>query len=76
VKKMANKAAKNISSEESQTMVPTLTMFGRPAIWTACLSAAVVLTTRAIMSVAAAVAQRTPGWLLRCRRGGCRSALT
>ena len=29
VKYMANRPAKNISSLESQTMVPTLTMFGR-----------------------------------------------
>src|SRR6201986_2174122 len=31
VKYIANKAAKNISSEDSQTMVPTLTRFGRLA---------------------------------------------
>ena len=29
VKYIANSAAKNINSEESQTMVPTLTMLGR-----------------------------------------------
>ena len=29
VKYIANRAAKNISSQDSQTMVPTLTMLGR-----------------------------------------------
>jgi hypothetical protein len=34
VKYIANKPAKNMSSLESQTMVPTLTMFGRVSEWT------------------------------------------
>src|ERR1700759_3884353 len=34
VKYMANRPAKNISSLESQTIVPTLTMFGRVSEWT------------------------------------------
>jgi hypothetical protein len=38
VKYMANRPAKNISSLESQTMVPTLTMLGRVSEWTLFVS--------------------------------------
>ena len=34
VKYIANRPAKNISSLDSQTIVPTLTMFGRVSEWT------------------------------------------
>ena len=53
VKYAANSAAKNISSEESQTIVPTLTMLGRS--WCPCSRdagiTAVDVATGAIMSV-------------------------
>src|SRR5882757_9274372 len=47
VKYIANSPAKNISSLESQTMVPTLTMLGRVSEWTLLdskLAAAVEVT--------------------------------
>ncbi len=47
VKYIANSAAKNISSEESQTMVPTLTMLGRvrePCAGSFCREGAAVVT--------------------------------
>jgi hypothetical protein len=50
VKYIANSAAKNISSEESQTIVPTLTMFGR--LTAPCadgLSTAVAVATRTLL---------------------------
>src|SRR5262245_66449186 len=59
MKYTANKAAKNINSLASQTMVPTLTMLGLPGVYTACRSAAVV-ATRAIMAGTVAVLTSTP----------------
>ena len=44
VKYIANSPAKNISSLDSQMMVPTLTMLGRVSEWTRPLSKAVVVT--------------------------------
>ncbi|GIF04533.1 hypothetical protein Asi03nite_20710 [Actinoplanes siamensis] len=41
---MANNAAKNMSSLESHTMVPTLTMFGRVSEWIRLLSMAAAVT--------------------------------
>ncbi|GGL22529.1 hypothetical protein GCM10012283_00700 [Phycicoccus endophyticus] len=57
MKYIAKSAAKNISSLESQTMVPTATMFGRVAgPWPgmdgtgpACLTEAAVVATHGIM---------------------------
>ncbi|GLW32426.1 hypothetical protein Areg01_53640 [Actinoplanes regularis] len=43
-KYMANNAAKNMSSLESQTMVPTLTMLGRVSEWIRLLSMAAAVT--------------------------------
>src|SRR6478735_12158268 len=53
VKYMANSAEKNISSDESQTIVPTLTMFGRlTPTWAGVVStAAVAVATGGIVSV-------------------------
>jgi hypothetical protein len=41
---MANNAAKNMSSLESHTMVPTLTMLGRVSEWIRLLSMAAAVT--------------------------------
>ena len=58
----ANRAAKNISSLDSHTMVPTLTMLGRS--WCPCRRDAgiteVVVATGAIMSVTTPHGTRTP----------------
>src|SRR5512132_759293 len=59
VKYIAKRAAKNISSLASQTMVPTLTMLGLPGVCTACRSA-VAVATRAIMAGPVAVLTSTP----------------
>ncbi|GAA4679974.1 hypothetical protein GCM10023324_37310 [Streptomyces youssoufiensis] len=53
VKYIAKRAAKNISSELSQMMVPTLVRFGRLTDGCACpVSTAVAVATTDIMSVA------------------------
>jgi hypothetical protein len=53
VKYIAKRAAKNISSELSQMMVPTLVRFGRLTDGCACpVSTAVAVATSVIMSVA------------------------
>src|SRR3954465_8678114 len=68
VKYIANRAAKNISSLESQTIVPTLTTFGRirePCDGT--LSRAVADATAPILSGAASASGATP----RDYRGEC-----
>src|SRR6187431_1699184 len=44
-KYMANNAAKNMSSLESHTMVPTLTMFGRVSEWIRLVSMAEAAVT-------------------------------
>ncbi len=44
VKYIAKSAAKNISSLESHTIVPTLTMFGRVSEWTLPVSKVAVAT--------------------------------
>src|SRR3954447_3924844 len=58
VKYMANRPAKNISSLESQMMVPTLTMFGRVRECTRDVSKVLLATgavvTRVIMASAGA----------------------
>ncbi len=52
MKYIAKRAAKNINSELSQTIVPTLTMFGRLTDPCACpVSTAVAVATTDIMSV-------------------------
>ncbi|GAA2225987.1 hypothetical protein GCM10010430_01150 [Kitasatospora cystarginea] len=67
VKYIANRAAKNISSELSQTMVPTLTRFGLLTAPCACpVSVAVAVATTDIMSVPYSVF--TPGVSLRSVR--------
>src|SRR5690606_20390562 len=50
VKYMANSPAKNMSSLDSQTMVPTETEFGRLTFTWGALGAAVVDDTQAIMA--------------------------
>src|SRR5690242_1297047 len=50
VKNMAKRPAKNISSLDSQTMVPTLTMFGRFSECTRWLMLGAAVVTRRIMS--------------------------
>src|SRR3954447_21638867 len=62
-KYIANKAAKNMSSLESHTMVPTLTMFGRVREWIRLLSMAEAAVTRLI--IAPRSAQRVVGGLIR-----------
>src|ERR1051325_10022486 len=49
-KYMANNAAKNMSSLESHTIVPTLTMFGRVSEWILLLSMAEAAVTRLIIA--------------------------
>jgi hypothetical protein len=46
---MANNAAKNMSSLESHTIVPTLTMFGRVREWILLLSMAEAAVTRSLL---------------------------
>ena len=61
VKYAAKRAAKNISSLESQMIVPTLTMLGRS--WCPCsrdAGIAVAVATDAIMSVAGTEGTPTP----------------
>ena len=48
-KYIANSAAKNISSLESQTIVPTLTMLGRVSEWIRLLSMAGAAVTRSLL---------------------------
>ncbi len=55
---MANSAAKNISSLDSQTMVPTETRLGRSGAGAGAESTPVAVATSAIMSTAAG--QHTP----------------
>src|ERR687894_2344476 len=69
VKYMANSPAKNISSLESQMMVPTLTMFGRVRECTREVSKVLLATgavvTRVIMASAGGRPPPRGGW-----RGG------
>jgi hypothetical protein len=46
---MANNAAKNMSSLESHTIVPTLTMFGRVKEWIRLLSMAEAAVTGSLL---------------------------
>jgi hypothetical protein len=48
-KYIANSAAKNISSLESQTMVPTLTMLGLVNEWIRLVSMAEAAVTRSLL---------------------------
>src|SRR3954467_3569622 len=48
-KYIANNAAKNMSSLESQTIVPTLTMFGRVSEWIRLLSMAEAAVTGSLL---------------------------
>ncbi|GAA2078841.1 hypothetical protein GCM10009801_36030 [Streptomyces albiaxialis] len=67
VKYIAKRAAKNISSELSQMMVPTLVRFGRLTDGCACpVSTAVAVATTDIMSVA--YPGLTSGGAVRCVR--------
>ncbi|GAA3680627.1 hypothetical protein GCM10022420_073030 [Streptomyces iranensis] len=68
VKYIAKRAAKNISSELSQMMVPTLVRFGRLTDGCACpVSTAVAVATTDIMSVA--YPALTPGGPVRSVKG-------
>src|SRR5690606_18159482 len=71
VKYIAKRAAKNISSELSQMMVPTLVRFGRLTDGCACpvSAAAVAVATTDIMSVA--YLGLTSGGTVRCVRRRC-----
>src|SRR5882757_2000337 len=79
VKYIAKRAAKNISSELSQMMVPTLVRFGRLTVGCACpVSTAVAVATSDIMSVPyLALTPGVPFGVSRSRRcppvGGGRS---
>ena len=65
VKYIAKRAAKNISSELNQMMVPTLVRFGRLTDGCACpVSTVVAVATTDIMSVA--YPALTPGGAVRC----------
>ncbi len=57
-KYIANSAAKNMSSLESQTIVPTLTMFGRVREWIRLLSMAGAAVTRSLLPFTTAGDQR------------------
>ncbi|GAA0803166.1 hypothetical protein Sya03_28460 [Spirilliplanes yamanashiensis] len=48
-KYIANSAAKNMSSLESHTMVPTLTMFGRVSEWIRLVSMAGAAVTPSLL---------------------------
>ena len=48
MKYIANRAAKNISSLDSHTMVPTLTMFGRVSEWIRALMVGAAVVTVAL----------------------------
>ncbi|GAA4954888.1 hypothetical protein GCM10023205_15880 [Yinghuangia aomiensis] len=65
MKYIANRAAKNISSDANQTIVPMLTKLGRStAPWGACpVSTAVAVATAAIIAVAGSA--RASGGILR-----------
>ncbi|GGY92961.1 hypothetical protein GCM10010327_24780 [Streptomyces nitrosporeus] len=70
VKYIAKRAAKNISSELNQMMVPTLVRFGRLTDGCACpVSTVVAVATTDIMSVA--YPALTPGGAVRCVSGVC-----
>ncbi|GGU90049.1 hypothetical protein GCM10010275_28450 [Streptomyces litmocidini] len=70
VKYIAKRAAKNISSELNQMMVPTLVRFGRLTDGCACpVSTVVTVATTDIMSVA--YPALTPGGAVRSVRGVC-----
>ncbi|GGZ66879.1 hypothetical protein GCM10010371_28680 [Streptomyces subrutilus] len=72
VKYIAKRAAKNISSELNQMMVPTLTRFGRLTVGCACpVSTVVAVATTDIMSVA--YPALTPGGAVRSVRGVCKA---
>src|SRR3954471_10333620 len=70
VKYMANRPAKNISSLDSHTMVPTLTMFGRVSECTLLdskLGAAAVEVTQALWPAHGVLPR--PGWVVLPRFG-------
>src|SRR5262252_8390664 len=78
VKYIANSAAKNISSLDSQIMVPTLTRFGLLAgvRGTCAVSFADAVATMAIITTSRrATPPDPPSWLLgaRCNSVGCRA---
>ncbi|GGJ96602.1 hypothetical protein GCM10011583_30190 [Streptomyces camponoticapitis] len=71
VKYIAKRAAKNISSELNQMIVPTLVRFGRLTVGCACpVSTVVAVATTDIMSVA--YPALTPGGALRSVSGSGR----
>src|SRR4051812_50168195 len=62
VKYMANRPAKNISSLESQMIVPTLTMFGRVKECTRDVSKVLLATGAVVTRVIMASAGGRGGW--------------
>ena len=72
VKYIANRAAKNISSEESQTMVPTAVMSGRLAgTCVRAVSTPAAVATEALLRSPGCLAPPTP----RVSKNGCRRSL-
>jgi len=69
-KYIANSAAKNMSSLESHTIVPTLTMLGRVREWIRLLSIAGAAVTRSLLPLSGAGDQRGPKPVLRAARSG------
>ncbi|GIJ68714.1 hypothetical protein Voc01_036310 [Virgisporangium ochraceum] len=59
-KNIANSAAKNISSLESQTIVPTATMFGRVNEWIWFLAMPGAAVTRSLCRLRDRLAARGP----------------
>ncbi|GAB3150361.1 hypothetical protein GCM10027290_37840 [Micromonospora sonneratiae] len=61
-KYIANNAAKNMSSLESHTIVPTLTMFGRVSEWIRLLSMAEAAVTRSLLPATGLAGRRGAKW--------------
>src|SRR3954447_17573942 len=62
VKYIANSAAKNMSSDDSHTIVPTLTRLGRLAWDRGAVSVAVAVATGSIIAAPLGASCRTPLW--------------
>jgi hypothetical protein len=71
VKYMAKSPAKNMSSLESHTMVPTLTRFGRVSECTRLDSKLDAVAVEVTTALCPATAEESrPGWHWLCRFGG------
>ena len=66
MKYIANSAAKNMSSEDSQTMVPTLTRFGRLAGVRGVVSVTVAVATGSLLRHHVGGRRATPGSVPSC----------